>query len=79
MLSLVKLVSDSEELHKLLLGSYNGAYSLGVGSHDGAEVLILQVEDVSTLPFQQELQTISFKGEQILLSVTPGFKRPSRL
>lgn len=78
--SLATLISDSSDLHRFLLGEYNGAYSLGVGVQDGAELLILQVEELSdTLPFQQLLQTVDFNGMPIQLKVLPNFNKPFAL
>ncbi|HJW92564.1 MAG TPA: hypothetical protein VJ901_03000 [Thermoanaerobaculia bacterium] len=66
------------EIHRTLLGNYDGAYALGITTapeHKDRVALLLRIE--GTVP--KEIPThIAVDGEQIPVVVQGGFKAPKR-
>jgi hypothetical protein len=69
---------ENPKLHELLLGAYNGAYSLGVGSHGFVPALVLQLPTIITT-LVEGYQVIDFEGELVPLVVQTGFITPEPL
>jgi hypothetical protein len=70
---------ERPEVHRTLLGTYKGAYALGVtkSPHDDeSPALLLRIEGAVSDEFPKHL---AVDGEQIPVVVVGGFRSPKRL
>ena len=71
--------SDVPEVHRTILGDYDGAYALGVAASDDypdGHALLLRVEDEDPHGFPHSIQV---DGRTVIVLVEGGFRAPSLL
>lgn len=71
-------VINKPDLHRLVLGDYTGAYSLGVGTLGGSAeyALVLEVEMENPTGFPNE---VLYEGQLIPVIVYGSFRIPTAL